>query len=142
MNERISTKEAKEDNKIPIKPETEKGQIKLEIDKAKDKFDEIPEMTVETIVLHEQRQKFFQKLRENGFKHLAWTPGIRDVFYHEEKDILVVNLEGDIKIYTNNTFEDIEKEIQEYPKPEVSLGENYDRRFEKGKEHYKKQKNN
>jgi len=68
-----------------------------------------------------------------GFEPLAWTPRVRYLLYNEEKDLLVRDIEGDLYIWKNPTDEKIEELVQEYPKMEVSLGEKYDSRFERGK---------
>jgi hypothetical protein len=71
-----------------------------------------------------------KKLRElEGFKHLAWTPRIRHLYYNLEKEIMVKDVEGDFFVWKNPIKKTIEKQVQEWPKAEVSLGEKYDSRF-------------
>jgi len=64
-----------------------------------------------------------------GYKHLAWTPRIRHLYYNPEQDILVKDLEGDVYIWKNTSDETIEKQVQEWPKAEVAVGEKFDSRF-------------
>jgi len=64
-----------------------------------------------------------------GYKHLAWTPRIRHLYYNPEQDILVKDLEGDVYIWKNSSDETIEKQVQEWPKAEVAVGEKFDSRF-------------
>lgn len=81
---------------------------------------------------HSDRRKALRELREKGFKAMAWTPNIRSMYYHKDKEILVVETEGDIDIYTEPTREFLDEQLQHYPKGEVSLGEKYDSRFNSG----------
>lgn len=64
-----------------------------------------------------------------GFQPLAWTPRVRHLYYNKKQNILVKDLEGDLYIWKNPSKETLEKQIQQWPKAEVSLGEKYDSRF-------------
>lgn len=74
------------------------------------------------------------QLTDKGFKPLAWTPNVRYLFYNPKKDLLVSDIEGDLRVWENPTKDIIEREVQQYPMMEVSLGEKYDRRFKRAKD--------
>ena len=71
-------------------------------------------------------------LTDRGFEPLAWTPNVRYLLYNKEKGILIHDVEGDIYIWKDPTEEIIRERVEEYPKAEVSVGEKYDSRFERG----------
>jgi hypothetical protein len=65
----------------------------------------------------------------DGFKPLAWTPPVRQLYYHPEKELMLQNIEGDLILHKNPSEGTIEKAVQQYPKAEVCFGEDYDSRF-------------
>lgn len=83
-------------------------------------------------VYRSDQTEALNKLRRIGFQPLAWTPNIRHLYYHSRENIIIKDVEGDLFLIENPTDEEIEKEVQQYPKAEVSLGEKYDSRFKKG----------
>jgi len=85
-------------------------------------------------VYRSDQKKALNKLRDIGFKPMAWTPNVRYLFYNPNEEILIKDVEGDLFIYENPTQETLEEEIQNYPKAEVSIGEKYDSRFNRGEQ--------
>jgi len=83
-----------------------------------------------TSIYRSDQEKQLRNLE--GYKHLAWTPKIRHLYYNKQDDILVKDLEGDIYIWKNPSKETIEEQVQQWPKAEVSVGEKYDTRFNRG----------
>jgi len=71
-------------------------------------------------------------LTDKGFKPLAWTPNVRYLLYNEERGILIHDVEGDLYIWKDPSEELIGKQVEQYPKMEVSVGEKYDSRFDWG----------
>ncbi len=80
-------------------------------------------------VYRSDQEKSMWDLTDQGFEPLAWTPGVKYLFYNPKKDLLVKDVEGDLFITENPSKNKIIKEIQQFPKAEVSLGEKYDPRF-------------
>lgn len=69
-------------------------------------------------------------LRETGYSAIAYTPPVKYAYYNEEKDILVTDTEGDIKVVENPTDDYLNETLSYYPKAEVTgTGEKYDNRF-------------
>jgi hypothetical protein len=74
--------------------------------------------------------ELFNQIRQlDGFKPLCWTPRVRQLYYDSERQLLLSNVEGDLRLWRNPDEGTIEGEVQKYPKPEVSLGEKFDSRF-------------
>jgi len=71
-------------------------------------------------------------LTDRGFEPLAWTPNVRYLFYNKDRGILIHDVEGDLYIWKDPTEETIRERVEEYPKAEVSIGEKYDSRFDRG----------
>jgi len=78
-------------------------------------------------VYRSDQEKQLRNLK--GFKPLAWTPRIKHLYYNPKKQILLKDLEGDLFVWKNPSKQTIEKQVQQWPKSEVSLGEKYDSRF-------------
>jgi len=74
--------------------------------------------------------ELFNQIRQlDGFRPLAWTPNVRQLYYDSDRQLLLSNVEGELTLWKNPDESTIEREVQKYPKPEVSLGEKFDSRF-------------
>lgn len=94
-------------------------------------FNELPEAisNLGSSVYRSDQEKQLRHM--TGFEHLAWTSKVRHLYYNPEKELLVKDVEGDLFVWKNPSEKTIEKQVQEWPKAEVSLGEKYDSRFNK-----------
>jgi len=72
--------------------------------------------------------------KEAGYYALAYRPNVHYVYYNPEKNIMVLDIEGDHYIVENPTHEQLQEQLRRYPRSKVTgTGEKYDDRFDRGK---------
>lgn len=69
-------------------------------------------------------------LTDTGYRAIAFTPPVKYAYYNEEKNIVVADTEGDVKVVENPTDDYLNDMLSYYPEAEVTgYGERFDKRF-------------
>jgi len=116
-----------QNKKYTLEPYNTEDSKTLQLTELKNKFPSLEPLTAS--VYRSDQTNALSKLRNKGFKPLAWTPNVRYMYYNPERNLLVKDTEGDLMIVKNPSNDYLNDCLSYYPKAEVSHGEAYDERF-------------